>query len=790
MLCGARLLAQSVEHRIGWTDRDAQTSWPIRIVTASDGSRCVAWGNGCQLFTPAGDARGAASANTGSDGGVFALGNDRWAYMREKDSTWRDSEYAYNRVLRHFEVRDPWDLRAVSDTIYYSENYTNFEIPQFREGYGESPGRMTFAQTPQGLLTATVFGSSRQQGIYTYSNLSPRWTFLPTNADSYRYVGHGNDVTFPFRSANDQLLAATSPAGVPYLFERHRVDGNRELLQLHRLVDGTGAVETTTVLDTVPAAEGDDRIPVFVPHDDGAVDVLSLLSDTDTLTVRCYNSDGRFLDEKFICSKISFLSDFPDIAHTWLPGGRHLLTWSRVDDTTRTRLYIAVFDASWNMIGVPVRVSPAETEYQVASGLSVHGGSVAVAWLDSRPPYASVYLKEFPVQHFISPRPPVYEVLYTQIGDDIPAGSLDEPEAREEYERLRAALIIMGRRMHTWNIPWTVQSDWKFLLATLRYESGLIDDETKYKPLLEYLRDDLGVVIDPHSRERYGYNYTDVSYLLDSLGLGGSKVIGGHIWDPALPEFQLWDRFRLPVSGYAFPHASWRGEIMMGSATPMHASDPVVSGVWRPMGRWHYFIDDEMGNIACIGQYMGDIFGVRDLLDLRRRGIIHPDSILTSGFHITPAMILDPVAQGSVEDTVLRVLSGMRDDGDVVLTDFTSLIEIWREYFDTQPHLFRPGLTTGTEHVPAVPGDATLLPPCPNPVSSTTQLAFRLPRTTQVVITLHDVMGRCVRRLLSGAYAAGSHRQGVDVSSLPSGAYLLRMAAGRSVRTTGMVVRH
>lgn len=38
---------------------------------------------------------------------------------------------------------------------------------------------------------------------------------------------------------------------------------------------------------------------------------------------------------------------------------------------------------------------------------------------------------------------------------------------------------------------------------------------------LVVLRDDYGVAIDPHSHENGGYNYADVAWLLDDLGVGG-----------------------------------------------------------------------------------------------------------------------------------------------------------------------------------------------------------------------------------------------------------------------------
>jgi len=136
-----------------------------------------------------------------------------------------------------------------------------------------------------------------------------------------------------------------------------------------------------------------------------------------------------------------------------------------------------------------------------------------------------------------------------------------------------------------------------------------------------YLRDNWGMVIDAHAHESGAYNYTDIAYLLEQLGVGGTTVIGGHIWDPTLPQFAHWKRFRAPLARLHFPSASWRGDILMGSGTPNHTNDPIVNGVWRPLDPNNYFVDLPLGNIADIGAYKGDIAGITTLQSLYASGL-------------------------------------------------------------------------------------------------------------------------------------------------------------------------
>ena len=237
-----------------------------------------------------------------------------------------------------------------------------------------------------------------------------------------------------------------------------------------------------------------------------------------------------------------------------------------------------------------------------------------------------------------------------------------------------------------YNVKWSFQPDWKILLVALIYEDAALMHNTDGKNFLRYMKENLGVIIDPHSHEQLGYNYTDVAHLLDSLGVGGSTVIGGHVWDPNLLQFQKWDRFRIPVRGTKYPWAIWRGDILMGSGTPNHVNDPIVSGVWRPKDKYNYFVDDPNGNIFCIGQFKGDITSTSELINLYKSGKVLPQYILTSSYHIKPLDITNTNGIKAIEDMVVNLLlhCGIRE---IIITDFASLINEWKTN-TTQLHIF------------------------------------------------------------------------------------------------------
>ncbi len=277
-----------------------------------------------------------------------------------------------------------------------------------------------------------------------------------------------------------------------------------------------------------------------------------------------------------------------------------------------------------------------------------------------------------------SGRAQVHVVLFTHIEDSTPAGILGTEQCRNAYSGLRVKLIEMAKRSAAHDLPWVLQPDWKILEAARLYEDATMTATTGGKNVFRYLHEDLSVTIDPHSHENGGYNYSDVAYLLDVLGVGGSTVIGGHIWDPSLAQFQEWDRFRVPLTGAKYPQASWRGDVLIGAGTPNHVNDPLVSGVWRPQDRDHFFVDDAAQNIVAVGAWHDDVAGVEELAQAYASGIVAPDAMLTASWNITPTSITAGNGLDLIESSVLVPIAEMRDQGLVVASDFRQLVTTWQ----------------------------------------------------------------------------------------------------------------
>jgi hypothetical protein len=114
--------------------------------------------------------------------------------------------------------------------------------------------------------------------------------------------------------------------------------------------------------------------------------------------------------------------------------------------------------------------------------------------------------------------------------------------------------------------------------------------------------------------------------------------------------------------------------------------------------------------------------------------------------------------------------------GEVEIMD----IELWR---------VTPASSVAVERDEAVPAGFTLHAPYPNPAAGRATLSYALHITTEITLSVYDALGRQVTVLAEGVQAPGEYAAEFDGSSLPSGVYLVRLAAGAQ-QATKLVVLH
>jgi hypothetical protein len=76
----------------------------------------------------------------------------------------------------------------------------------------------------------------------------------------------------------------------------------------------------------------------------------------------------------------------------------------------------------------------------------------------------------------------------------------------------------------------------------------------------------------------------------------------------------------------------------------------------------------------------------------------------------------------------------------------------------------------------------------PNPFNPSTTIKFELPRASHVNLTVYDVLGRELSRLVNERMDAGYHDVKFDGSALASGVYFYRLQAGSYVQTKKLML--
>lgn len=96
---------------------------------------------------------------------------------------------------------------------------------------------------------------------------------------------------------------------------------------------------------------------------------------------------------------------------------------------------------------------------------------------------------------------------------------------------------------------------------------------------------------------------------------------------------------------------------------------------------------------------------------------------------------------------------------------------------------------TGVGQSPiAVPVKFALEQNFPNPFNPSTTIRFSLTHKSVVSLTVHNLLGQLVSSLVRGEKEAGYYEVQFDASSLPSGVYFYRLAAGNLVQTRKLML--
>jgi len=89
---------------------------------------------------------------------------------------------------------------------------------------------------------------------------------------------------------------------------------------------------------------------------------------------------------------------------------------------------------------------------------------------------------------------------------------------------------------------------------------------------------------------------------------------------------------------------------------------------------------------------------------------------------------------------------------------------------------------------PGVPSRLALLQNYPNPFNPATEISYDIPRATLVRLSVYNLLGEEVARLVDEEQRAGKYTASLNATALPSGVYLYRLTAGGVSEVKKMVL--
>ncbi len=282
---------------------------------------------------------------------------------------------------------------------------------------------------------------------------------------------------------------------------------------------------------------------------------------------------------------------------------------------------------------------------------------------------------------------PIYANVVTHNEEPGTPGHPDFLKKESMFWEERKAILNFATFLHEEGVVYHWQSDWNFLEAELKYDKGT--PETAGKNLVRYLKEDLGVQVDPHAHESK-YSYADVAHLFEQLGVEPSKIAGGFLAYPV--EESILNQLQSTIPGRIFASAHWKPEIIWGAGTKNHKMDSELqaSGLWRPKDAEHFFEHDPNGSVVVYGDYTGDWEGVFDLLSRRANGEFEVGQMVTSSVFLPESDLLKPEKMGEFKDNLARAQVEVAKGG-LLWQSMEDSVAMWKNLYKEEPSIFKSG---------------------------------------------------------------------------------------------------
>jgi transglutaminase-like putative cysteine protease len=244
----------------------------------------------------------------------------------------------------------------------------------------------------------------------------------------------------------------------------------------------------------------------------------------------------------------------------------------------------------------------------------------------------------------------------------------------------RDALAPFVDMLHANGVMFNFQSDWNFLQAVGLYDTGT--PSTNGKNIVRYIKEDLSFEVDPHAHESQ-YNYADVAYLIEALGVPTSQIAGGFLAAP--PEDSKLEYLWTPITATLDAGYTWQAQILWGGATSGHIEEDGlwVSGIWKPRDDYHFLQHDESAPLPHIGGYGREWPMLGFLLEKQQNGDLEEGKIHTATIFVAQNQLLAPDFTQAFEGQMQTYDAA----GDIRWVGLGEVIDIWQTEYDSVPNI-------------------------------------------------------------------------------------------------------
>lgn len=388
--------------------------------------------------------------------------------------------------------------------------------------------------------------------------------------------------------------------------------------------------------------------------------------------------------------------------------------------------------------------------------------------------------------------PPVYMTLVSHNEDNT------NWTTYSYYKPKRDLLVQLANTVQSKGAAWSFQSDWKFLLGVAMFDTGSVVLNTNGKNLIKWMVEDKGVFCDPHSHEANGYNYADVAYLHQQLGITPTKVVGGFLYDTVI-NGNNWEDLDDGQYGRMYPFYFWQPDILWGGGTPLHVSDPYPLGAWKPKSMNEYYVHDSTRHLVLLAHgcenHIEDTSNIYYNTETVRNIVRQIDNgrLSDSGFY--PAFSIFNVGDLNASRVIkisqfIDSVNALTAGGRVQWKSLTQIYNIWNTTYNKKPYFVM------CEDIPLsvtllsieVPNGFKLEQNYPNPFNPNTVINFSIPEKSFVELKIYDLKGSLIEVLTSKELSPGSYSVNWNAENFSSGIYFYSIITKDFTQTKKMIL--